>query len=134
MNLATTMSEIATALGTITGLRVFAFPPDNVAVPAAIVGYPETVTYDLTMQRGVDQIDIPVFVMVGRLTDRTAKDVVAAYLSGSGSSSVKAAIKAGTYSAGVSARVGTAEVDVVTMAGVDYLTAIFNVHIYGPGA
>ena len=37
MNLADVMDELAARIDTIEGLRVHAFPPDNVAVPAAVV-------------------------------------------------------------------------------------------------
>lgn len=134
MNVANVMTELATQLDTITGLRVFAFPPDNIAAPAAIVGFPETITYDVTMGRGVDQIDLPIFVLVGRVTDRTAWANMAPYLAGSGSSSVKAVLKAGTYTAFASARVASAEIEAITMAGIDYLAAIFTVNVFGTGA
>lgn len=134
MNVASVMQEIADELDTISGPRVYAFPADNIAAPAIVIGYPETITYDVSMGRGVDQLDFPVFVLVGRLTDRTARDVLAAYLSGSGAQSVKAVLLAGKpWTAMASVRVASAEVDIVTMAGVDYLTAIFTVNVFGSG-
>jgi hypothetical protein len=132
--LATVMDEMNTALDTIDGLRCFPFPADNIAPPASIVGYPTEVTYDTTMGRGVDSLVIPIFVLVARITDRTARDALGAYLDGSGAKSVKAVVQAGTYTQAVQVRVASAEVQVVTVAGVDYLAAVFTVQVYGTGS
>lgn len=134
MILATVMTEINTALDTISGLRCFPFPADNVAAPASIVGYPTEVTYDVTMGRGVDSFVIPVFLLVARITDRTARDALGAYLDGSGAKSVKAVLQAGTYSNGTKVRVASADIQVVTVADIDYLAAVFSVNVYGQGA
>lgn len=134
MNIASVMDELATELDTITELRVFAYPPDKVDPPTAIVGFPESVTYDTTMGRGVDSIEFPVYVMVGRWPDRTSRDKLAPYMSGSGASSIKAVLLAGKpWTAMSSVRVASAEVDIVTVAGMDYLTAIFTVNVTGQG-
>lgn len=134
MNVAAVMDEIATELDTIADLRVFAYPPDSIPAPAAIIGYPETITYDVSMSRGVDQLDFPVYVMVGRLTDRNSRDKLSPFISGSGASSIKAVILAGKpWVAMSSVRVASCEVDVITMGGVDYLTAIFTVNVFGSG-
>lgn len=128
------MDEIAAELDTITGLRVFAYPPDNIPAPAAIVGYPETITYDVTMGRGVDRIDFPVFVMVGRLTDRTSRAALGPFLDGTGAQSVKGVLLAGKpWVAMSTVRVASATIEVITVAAVDYLTAVFTVHVTGSG-
>lgn len=133
VNVAAVMDDLATALDTIPDLRVMAFPADNAQPPVALVGYPEAITYDVTMGRGVDQLDFPVFVLVGRLTDRTVRDRLGAYLDGSGAESVKQALKDGTYTAMSSVRVASAVVDVVALAAVEYLAAVFTVNVYGAG-
>ncbi len=134
MNLGDVMDEIAAELDTIAGLRVFAFPADNIPAPAAVVGYPETISFDTTMGRGVDTITLPVFVLVGRVTDRTSRDLLSAYVDGSGAASVKAVLQAGKpWVAMSSVRVVSAEFTVATVAGVDYLTAVFTVNVYGSG-
>lgn len=135
MNVAAVMDELKTELATITGLRAFAYPPDKVDPPAAIIGYPETIEFDVSMGRGTDHIVFPIFLMVGRLTDRTSRDKLAPFLAGSGASSIKGVLKnAEPFVAMSSVRVAEATVEVVTMAGIDYLTAIFTVHVFGPGA
>lgn len=136
MILSTVMDQIATELDTISDLRVFAFPADNIPAPAAIVGYPESITYDTTMGRGVDSMVLPIFVLVGRVTDRTSRDLLSVYVDGSGAKSVKAVLQAanGAYTAFHRLRVASVEFTVVTMAGTDYLAAVFTANITGNGA
>jgi hypothetical protein len=133
VNLADVMDELAAQLDTITGLRVTAFPAAQVQVPAAVVGLPEDITFDLTYGRGVDQMNIPVFVLVGNVWDRTARDEIAAYVDGSGTSSIKAVLEAGTYTAMSSVRVASATFETVSVAAVEYLAATFSVDVYGTG-
>lgn len=81
-------------LATIAGLRAFGFVPDQLPVPAAFVGPPDSVEFDLAFARGADRWLIPVRVAVSRATDRRAQAALDAYLAGSGPSSIKAAIEA----------------------------------------
>lgn len=131
MNLASVMAALATEVAKISGLRVYAYPADNVQAPAAVVGYPETYEFDQTYGRGSDRMTVPVFVMVGRVDDRTARDALGAYVDGSGSSSVKAKVEAGTYTAMDSVRVTDVQFLAVTVAGVDYLAAQFSIDVFG---
>ena len=52
MNLADVMDDVAARIDTIPGLRVSAFPPDQVQVPAAVVTYPEAYTFDAVSSMG----------------------------------------------------------------------------------
>lgn len=124
INVNTVMDAIGTALSTISGLRVFDFVPDSAYPPFAFVDLPEAVTYDNTMTRGTDFAVFPVFVAVGKLSDRAARDALAAYLAGTGASSIKAAVD----SAGLR-RVASATVDVMTIAAQDFLSAVFQVEV-----
>lgn len=128
------MDELATQLETISGLRCFAYPPDSLTPPAAVVSYPDVINYDATYGRGSDTLTLPVMVLVGRPTDRTARDLLSAYVDGSGSKSVKAVLEAGTYTAFDSIRVASAEIDVVTIGATPYLNAEFSVEITGSGS
>lgn len=128
------MDELAAELDTIAGLRVFAYPTDSVPAPAAVVGYPEKITFDQTMGRGVDKITFPIFVVVGRVTDRSARDLLSVYCDGTGAKSVKAVLNAGApWVAMASVRTGDIDFTTVTVAGIDYLTAVFTVDVYGTG-
>jgi hypothetical protein len=134
MNLASVMDAIATQLGTISGLRVFGWPPGSLTPPAAVVGYPSTYTFDETYGRGMDRFTVPVVVVVGKATDRTARDALGAFVNGSGSSSVKAVLEAGTYSAFHELRVVSVEFDTYEIGATPYLAAIFDIDVVGTGA
>lgn len=63
---------LADRLATLTGLRAFAYIPDAVPVPAAVVGPPE-VDFDRTFQRGADTLRFPIRVYASRADVRTAQ-------------------------------------------------------------
>lgn len=134
MNLGAVMDEIGTALEAIDGLRVFPYNADKVNPPAAVLAWPDPITFDETMGRGSDRETMHLFVMVGRFDARTTRDRMAAYLDGSGASSVKAKVEGGTYAACDSVRVVQATVDSYTSGGVDLLGADFELDIVGRGA
>lgn len=134
MNLGEVMQEIADRLDTIDGLHVYAYPPGSVTPPAAVVGFPDSLTFDVTGRRGKDRMSLPVVVVVGRPTDRSTRDRLAQYCDGSGAASVKAAVEAGTPASFGSVRVVDAEFDVVTIGGQDYAAALFTLDIGGAGA
>lgn len=123
-----TMDAIGVRLLTITGLRVFDYTADSIAVPAAVVGLPD-VTYDNTKGRGFDFATYPVHLLVSKVSDRASRDKLAAYLVGTGGASVKAAVD-GTLGGTVQvARVASAALSTMTVAGVDYLAATFQVEV-----
>ena len=134
MDLADVMEEVAAKLGTIDGLRVFAYPPGDVPPPAAIVSYPETYDFDATYGRGMDRMSLPVVVVVGKPTDRSTRDRLAKYCNGSGPASVKAVVERGTYSACDTVRVTSIEFDPVEIAATVYMAALFTLDIAGPGS
>jgi hypothetical protein len=134
MNLADVMDEIGDKLDTITGLRIYRFPPDSVNPPAAIVTYPETYTYDETFGRGSDRMTLRVIVLVGRVSDRSSRNQLGDYVDGSGSESVKAVIESGTNTDFDTARVTSVEFDMIQVSGVDHVGATFMVDIFGEGA
>jgi len=134
MNLADVMDEVGDLIDTIQGLRVFRHPPSTVTPPAAIVTYPETYTYDETFGRGSDRMDLRVVLLVGKVSDRSARDRIGAYVDGSGPRSIKAVLEADEYTAFDSARVRDVEFDIVAMARVEYLAATLTIDIIGPGS
>ena len=124
VSIATIRDGLKTRLATISGLRAFDTIPDNLSPPCAVVGMPTAIDYDLSMARGADRFTFPVRVIVGRVTERQAQDRLDAYASGSGSSSIKAAIEADpTLSASaMSARVtGASGFGVYDLGGAVYL-------------
>ncbi len=63
--------------------RVYAWPMEEVTPLCAIVGYPDDpINFDETFGRGSDRATFPLFVLVGKPTERTARDVLSAVLTG----------------------------------------------------
>jgi hypothetical protein len=83
---------IKTNLATITGLRVSDFQPDNINPPVAIV-FPISVNYDETFARGMQTYTFSVQVIVGRVSERTGQNSIDAYISSTGTKSIKLAIE-----------------------------------------
>jgi hypothetical protein len=135
MDMGAVMQELADRLDTISGLRVFGHPPDKPpSAPAAVVTYPGVLTYDGGYGRGMDQMDPAVIALVGKVSDRTARDRIAKYCAGSGASSFKAVLESGVYDSFDSVRVKQAEFDVIAIGAVEYLSATFTLDIVGRGA
>jgi hypothetical protein len=130
------MDEIATRLRTVPGLsgRTFAYPQAKVDGLAGIVSYPDRINYDQTYGRGMDVFAaVPVFVVVGRPTDRSARDRLAGFTAGIGASSVKVALEAAGATNWDDLQVKTCEIDVIKIGAVDYLAAMFSLDIAGRG-
>lgn len=126
-NLSTVMDQLGVALGTIAGLRVFDFPPKSAQPPFAFVDMPERIDFDLTYARGADRATFTVVVAVADVVDRAARDAIARYAAGSGSTSVKAAIDAAEV--GQSARVTGCQFRPVALAAGTYAGCIFEVDV-----
>lgn len=134
MNLADVMDAVSDQLDTITGLRCFPYPAPKVTPPAAVVSYPEAVNFDATYGRGMDRMSLVVWLLVGRVSERSARDQLGAYCDGSGSRSVKAVLESGTYTAFDEVRVESIEFDVIKIGDIDYIAAGFTLDIAGSGA
>lgn len=131
------MDEVAGRLRTIPALagRVFAYPPDTLDPPALIVSDAEAGEYDLTYARGADGLTLPVFLVVGRVSDRASIAAVAPHTAGSGPESVKQALEGtASYTAFDTLRVTGWEASFVTIGGVDYRARKFMLDIAGTGA
>lgn len=123
---------IKTRLATIAGLRVHDTIPDSVAPPAAVVGLLE-LTFDLSMQRGLDAAAVEVLVIVGRMSERAAQDRLDAYLAGSGSTSVKTAIEADQTLGGAcqTCTVQSATPATITVGGMEMLCYRYQLEVVG---
>jgi hypothetical protein len=135
MNLSDVADEISAQLDTIAGLRCFAYQPETINPPTAIVlnPVPGGIEYDQTYGRGMDRITLPLLLVVGAAANRSAQAAVRLYCDGSGASSVKAVLQAGTYASFHTIRVTTGGVDGVTIGGQEYLAAFFDLDITGQG-
>lgn len=134
LDLNAVMDAIGVRLSTVAGLRVADYAAQSVNPPQAIVSLPtEPVEYDAVMGRGADRAVIPITVLVGAVSDRASRDAIAAYVSGTGALSVKAAVEGTTGDLGGAAqtvRVMTARIDIVTIGGQDYLGASFECEVF----
>ena len=132
-NISDLRSGIATNLATISGLRTSATVPDSINPPIAVV-MPNTINYDTSFARtGGDEYEFLVMVIVGRVDERTAQNRLDAYCSGTGASSVKAAIESDKTLGGnaFSLRVTSLRnYNQVTVGDVTYLSGEFVVQVY----
>lgn len=136
MRLGDVMEELSNALGTIPGLRSYPHLVGSLAgkTPAALVLFPEAITYDRAMARGADSMRVPVLVVVGRADDKAATEALAGYLDGTGPGSVKAAVDGYETTVWDSATVASAEAGAdKDSAGAVYLAAIFQIDVFGQG-
>lgn len=135
MRLADVMDDIAVRLRSIQAFReVAAYPKGSPTPPAAIVAYPESYNPRATYQRGAASMTIPVWVVVGKVSERTARDLLSQFVDGSGASSVIAVLEAGTYTAFDTLAVSGVDFDSVSIGGTDYLAAVFDCDIFGSGS
>jgi hypothetical protein len=123
-NLDDVMDDIATQLGTIDGLRVFAFPPKSAQPPFAFVNLPSVVAYDATLQRGFDRFTTEVWLGVPDVVDRAATAKLAVFVAGSGDGSVKEAVEASEV---YDHRVTEARFSQIDLAAGSYSGVIFSV-------
>lgn len=124
-----------TQLSTITGLRTYDLIPDTVNVPAAVVGNLE-LTWDEAMHRGLDFASFDVLLITSRMSDRSAQDKLDAYLAGTGASSVKTVLEAGSPTGTLNGTVSTVRVTratpiSLTIASIEYLAYRYEVEVYG---
>lgn len=128
------MDDIATRLRSIPAFREVAeYPKGAVTSPAAVVSYPEEYR-PVTYNRGADRMTVPVVVVVGKVSERSARDLLSDFVDGSGASSVIQALESGSYTAFHSLAVSNIEFDVVTIGDTDYIAALFDCDIVGRGA
>ena len=134
MNVFDVAEELAALIDDITGLRVYPFPPDALAVPCAIIGYPDTIDFDITMKRGGDMMTLPVYLVVDRNWDRASAEQFAGFTDSAGVQSIKQKIESATGTDYGAARVRSVSFSVISVAGLEYWVATFLVDIYGTGS
>lgn len=134
MNLRKVMEEIADKLRTFTGISVFSYPVDTVTPPAAILGYPDSIDYDVTYQQGeMTFTNLPVFMVTDRVDSESARNKVAEWTDPSSGNSVKSYLDNETYSFCDDIQVVSSSFNVMSIAGIDYLVAVFELNVTGEG-
>jgi len=132
MNPSQVRDGLKTRLQTITGLRAYDLIPDTVVPPCAVVGQLDF-TFDIDNARGLDQAQVDVLVIVQRFSERAGQDKLDAYLAGSGSTSIKAAIESDRTLGGTvnTLRVTGAEAGTYDSQGVTFLSYRYRITIWG---
>lgn len=129
LDLNSTLDALGVALKTIPGLRVYDYPPDSIAPPAAVV-YATAFAYDETLARGVDRATFAIYLAVSANSDRASRDALAAYVAGTGPLSVKTAVDGTLGGVVKDARVTGGEHSPISVGGVEYHGAVFNVEVF----
>ena len=91
-NIAELRTAIATNLGTIAGLRVSDFIPDNPNPPVAILQF-DRAQYHLDMANGMSEYSFIIQLIVGRVDERTAQRNLDSYCASTGDASVLLAVE-----------------------------------------
>ena len=131
MRLSDVMDDVAIRLRSIQAFRsVFEYPAGSVTPPAAIVSYPESFNPHATYAHGAEEFTgLPVIVVAGRASERTARDVLSGFVS-----DVVTALEASGYTAFDVLTVTSVDFNGATIGETDYIAAIFNCDIVGSGA
>ncbi len=140
MNVGDVMDEVAARVALAPSLagRVSAYPPGRIVPPWAVVCYPVDGTFDKTYRRGLDSMTAIVMVHIGRPTERQSRDALTGYLDGAGPESMRVLLDDdgphGDYASCSAVSVTDWATDTFDIAGIPYLTAIFQLDIAGPGS
>lgn len=129
------MNEVATALGGVTGLRVYPWAQKTITPPGAVLSLPDSIDYHGTYGTGQEMInDLVCVVMLGKASERAALKNLGPYVAGSGAKSVKTVLEAYAYTTCHTLTVTSVEFPEMTLAGVEYLAALFHIDIVGTAA
>lgn len=123
---------LATNLATISGLRTSPTLPDNPNPPIALIT-PVSISFDDVFKRGMQTYTFVVSVIVGRADERTAQNKLDAYVSSTGSSSIKLAVESDKTLGGKAFDTRLTEMrnyGQITIGDVIYLSAEFTILCY----
>ncbi len=128
-------SGLATSLESIPDLRVFDYMPEHAVPPCAVVGFPESIEFDLAFSRGLDSFPtVQIYVFVGRAEERSAQRALSGYCAGSGTYSIKAAVETDLTASGAAETLRVERCHsfrTYPVGAVEMLGCIFDVRIYG---
>jgi hypothetical protein len=136
MSSTTTVSQIKTGLAanlaTVSGLRAYAYQPDNVNTPFA---WPllDSIQYNGAMGGGLITHKFTISVVVGRSAERTAQTLLDGYLSYAGAISIRQAIESDRTLGGVvqdlivesADNISTLEANDATYLAIDFVVTVY---------
>jgi len=119
-------------LQTITNLRIYDLIPDVIVPPCAIVGQLDF-TFDIDNARGLDQASVDIYVIVQRMSERSAQDKLDNFLAGSGKGSIKTALESDRSLGGLvdTLRVISADSGTYSSGDQNFLSYRYNLTIWG---
>lgn len=128
INLVATMDGIHDTLisGGVTK-RAYAYPVDAAVVPCAIVGYPTSLTFDMTFQRGSDTAVFPIWFLVGKVAQLASRKALSAILTGA--TGIKDKLDGTLGGVVQAARVTDCTVETVQLGAISYLAARFDLEV-----
>ncbi len=128
ISLVTAMDGLAAAFLDVTGVdRSFGYPNEDAIVGDALVGYPETIDFDLTFGRGADRATFPVWVICGLVNDATTRAYASDLILGV--ADVKDQVDGSSTIAGATARVSDCLIERVVLRELMHLSVRFNVDV-----
>lgn len=119
-------------LATIPGLRSFDYQPDNPQPPMALV-FPENIGFDNAFQRGMNTYTFSVVFIGHRVSERSGQNTLDAFVSSTGTNSIKRAIESDKTLGGNAFDVRVTDVrnyGDITIGDGNYLSAEFVVLCY----
>jgi len=131
MSITAIRTELASNIGSISGIRTYADIPESPAMPAAVVIL-SRVSYDEAFKRGLTEYNFIITVIFGRIATRLAQNNLDALIS-TGDRSLKAAVEADRTLDGNAYDTRVTEmsnVQSVTIGDITYLSADFAVTVY----
>jgi hypothetical protein len=128
IDLGAVMDAIAETLTENVTVRVYPWPTDSPQIPCVVIGYPEEIDFDATFNRGSDKATFPLYYMAGKVSDRTARDQLSDIITGA--TGFKDALDGDLDGAVNSAYVVNCKIQELSVNGVNYLTARFDLEIY----
>lgn len=112
--------------------RAQAWPAESVQPPQVVVGYPESIDFDVTFgkaaTRGADKATIPLYFVLGAVTARTTRDALSALLADA--TGIKALIEDyDSDGAWQTVRVTDCRPEAIKIGAVEYLAGRFDCEV-----
>lgn len=130
------MAEAALAIAAVEGVRKsWGYPPDDISVaPSGYVSYPQQGEYQQAYGRGEDGMtDLAIVLIAGPPGERKTHDTLMGWVAGSGPQSIVEHLEGWSWQSCDDLTVNTWEIIPETVAGVQYLAAMFKATVVGPG-
>ena len=125
-------SALATKLGTISGLRSYAYQPDNPAFPCAIPTL-TNIEYHGAMGSGLVTYTFTISVIIGRVSERSSESKLNDYAAYTGASSIRKVLEEdGSLGGAVADTIVTSASNIssISLNDADYLMLDFSVIVY----